>query len=166
MGTREANSSSRSNRWSSMASRRSSTTTARRPPAVRGAADAQPHGLAAPGISCQSEAYRSLLRALAARAGDGVGGRLDAELGLQAREPLAHGVQAEEQLPGDVRLVVDRRRRVQDLGLARAEPEPAQRLGPESGKVLLEEQRVWIARQQMDGQAAIVAHANERRARR
>src|ERR671932_38038 len=70
------------------------------------------------------------------------GCRVAPELGLQASEPLAHGVQAEEQLPGDVRLVVHRRGGAEDLGLARAEPESPQRLGPKAGDLLLEQQRV------------------------
>lgn len=51
------------------------------------------------------------LRALAECPGDGFGGRAHAELGLQAREPLPHRVKAEEQLPSDLRLVLQRGRR-------------------------------------------------------
>jgi hypothetical protein len=47
-------------------------------------------------------------------------------------------MQAEEQLPSDVRLVVDRRGGAQDLGLAGAEPEPPQRFEAEASDLLLD----------------------------
>ena len=71
---------------------------------------------------------RPYLRALAERPGDGLGGRAHAELGFQAREPLADGVKAEEQLPSDVRLVLHRRGGAQHLGLARGQPEAVERV--------------------------------------
>lgn len=103
---------------------------------------------------------------LAEGPGDGLGSRAYSEFGFHACEPLADVVQAEEQLPSDVRLVVYRHGGAQDLGLAGAEPEPPQRLEPEPRDLFLEQQGVWIAGQQVDGQAPAVAHANKRRARR
>src|SRR5829696_824769 len=47
------------------------------------------------------------LQALAERPGHGVAGGAHLELGLQAREPLADRVQAQEQLPRELGLALD-----------------------------------------------------------
>jgi hypothetical protein len=70
-----------------------------------------------------------------------------AELRFQAREPLAGGAKAEEQLPRDVRLVLHRGRHAQHLGLARGQAEAVKRVRAERRDVLLEQQRVRIAGQ-------------------
>ena len=106
------------------------------------------------------------LRALAERLGDGLGGCAYAELGFKVREPLADGVKAEGQLRSDVRLVLHRCGRLQHLGLAWGQPEAVERVRAEAGDLLLEQQRVRIAGQKVDGEAPAVAHADERRARR
>src|SRR5438034_2772823 len=102
------------------------------------------------------------LRALVQRTGDGLGGGVHAELGFEARESLPHGVKAEEQLPGDVRLVLDRGGCAQHLGLARGQAEAVERVGAEARDLLLEQEGVRIAGQEVDAEAPAVAHADER----
>jgi methyl coenzyme M reductase subunit C-like uncharacterized protein (methanogenesis marker protein 7) len=63
---------------------------------------------------------------------------------FQAREPLADGVTAEEQLPCDVRLVLHHGRRAQHLGLARGHAEAVKRVRAERRDLLREQQRVRI----------------------
>src|SRR5687768_14644851 len=79
----------------------------------------------APGIAWQSFAA---LQALAKCPGNGVAGGADLELGLQSREPLADRVQAQEQLPRELGLALDDGGRPQHLALARAQPEPLERV--------------------------------------
>src|SRR3954454_4487099 len=77
----------------------------------------------APGIAWQRFAA---LQALAECPGNGVAGGADFELGLQAREPLADRVQAQEQLPREFGLTLDDGGRPQDLALAPGQPEPVE----------------------------------------
>src|SRR5688572_15556264 len=106
------------------------------------------------------------LQALAERPGDGVAGRAHPELGLQARQPLADGMEAQKQLPRQFGLSLDDAGRTQHLALARGQAEPVKGVRAEAGDRLLEQQRVRIARDQADGEAPAVALADQRRARR
>src|SRR3954449_11905808 len=90
------------------------------------------------------------LQALAERPGDGVAGRAHPELGLQAREPLADGMKAQEQLPREFGLALDDAGRTQHLALARGQAESLEGVGAEAGDRLLEQQSVRIARDQAD----------------
>src|SRR5215207_1634280 len=110
--------------------------------------------------------HRSALQALAERAGDGVGGRAHPELGLQAREPLADGMKAQEELPREFGLAFDDAGRAQHLALARRQAEPVERVRVEARHLLLEQQSVRIAGEQADGEAPAVALADQWRARR
>jgi hypothetical protein len=102
----------------------------------------EPSGAARPWSVPASTGY---LRALARRAGDGLGGRAHAELGVRAGELFADGVRTKEQLPRDVRPVLHRRDRAQRLCLARTEPDAPQRLRQEASDLLLEQQGARIA---------------------
>ena len=79
------------------------------------------------------------------------------ELGLDVLEPLADGVQAEEQLPGDLGLVLDHGGRAQHLGLAGGQAKAVERIGAEGGDLLLEQQRVGSPGSRRDGEAPAVA---------
>ena len=104
------------------------------------------------------------LGALAERPGDGVGGRGYAEFGFRVREPISDCVQAEAQLPCDVRLFFDRGGGTEHSVCAgsgrgdRARPGGSLRPPPQ-------QQRVRITGQQVDGEAPPVPYADERRAR-
>ena len=80
------------------------------------------------------------LQALAERPRDGVAGRAHAELGLQAREPLADRMKAQEQLPREFGLVLNGGGRAQYLGLARSQAEPVEGVRAEARGRLLEQQ--------------------------
>src|SRR5215204_1191138 len=97
------------------------------------------------------------LQALAERPGDGVAGRAHSELGLQAREPLADGMKAQEQLPREFGLSLDDACRTQHLALARGQAESVEGVRAEAGDRLLEQQGVRIAGDQADGEAPGVA---------
>src|SRR3954467_9821420 len=72
-------------------------------------------------------------------------------------------MQAQKQLPREFVLVVDDGRRAQYLGLAGGESEPVEGVLAEAGHGLFEEQRVRLARDQPDAEAAAVAPADQRR---
>jgi hypothetical protein len=110
--------------------------------------------------------YGRCLRALAKCPGDGVGRRANVELGLEVREALPDGMKAQEQLPGDLVLVLHDGGRAQDLDFVRRQAKPIERGRPEARDLLLEQQRVRIAWQQAYGQAPAVPLADQRRARR
>ena len=80
------------------------------------------------------------LQALAERPGDGVAGRAHPELGLQARQPLADGMEAQEQLPRQFGLSLDDAGRTQHLAFARGQAEPVESVRAEAGDRLLEQQ--------------------------
>src|SRR5205823_10037510 len=105
------------------------------------------------------------LGALAERPGDGVGGRVYAEFGFQVREPISDCVQAEAQLPRDVRLLFDRGGGTEHLRLARGQAQAIERVRAEACDLFLEEQRMRITGQQVDGEAPPVPYADERRSR-
>src|ERR1700760_4405565 len=106
------------------------------------------------------------LCAFAQRLGDGVGGRVYAELRLQVQEPVPNRALAQAELPRYVRLFLDRGGGTQDLGLARGQAEAVERVLAEARNLLLEQQRVRIASEQTEREAPPVSHADERRARR
>ena len=76
-----------------------------------------------------SEAQAGYLAALAERPRDSVGRGVNAQLGFQVREPVANRVQAEAQLPRDVRLFLDRERGTEHLFLARRQTKAIQCVG-------------------------------------
>ena len=132
------------------------------PSATGSTCGASPRVTSAAGAMVEQRRYvlsRSA-RATAAR------GRAHAEFGLQAREPLADRVQAQEQLPRELGLVVDDGGRAQHLDLARGQAEAVEGVGAEARHGLLEQQCVRIAGQQADGEAPAFALADQRRARR
>src|SRR5215213_4890862 len=90
------------------------------------------------------------LQALAERPGDGVAGRAHAELGLEAREPLADRMKAQEQLPREFGLALDDGGRAQHLALPSGQAEPVEGVRAEARHGLLEQQSVRIAREQTD----------------
>src|SRR5437764_4869360 len=94
----------------------------------------------------------SLLRALAECLSDRGSRGAYVELRLDLLEPLADGAKAQEQLRGDLRLVLDRCRGAKHFGVSGGEPEGPQRFWPEARDILLEQQRVRIARQQLNGE--------------
>src|SRR5204863_9376411 len=102
------------------------------------------------------------LGALAECPGDGVGGRVYFEFGFQVREPISDCVQAEAQLPRDVRFFLYRGGGPEHLRLARGQAEAIERVRAEACDLLLEHQRVRIAGQQVDGEAPPVPDADER----
>src|SRR5437764_10653995 len=75
-------------------------------------------------------------------------------------------MQAQAKLPRDVRLFLDRSGGTEHLRLARGQAEAIERVRAEACDLLLEQQRVRIAGQQVDGEAPPVPYADERRERR
>src|SRR4051795_12321008 len=140
---------------------------------------ASPTGVASEGLSDSGTAHtlrvmggtmppaertpRSALQALAERSRDGVAGRAHAELCLQAREPLADRMKAQEQLPREFGLALDDGGRAQHLALPSGQAEPVEGVRAEAGHGLLEQQCVRIAREQADGEAPAFALADQRR---
>src|SRR5579863_7790980 len=80
----------------------------------------------------------------------------DVELRLDMLEPLADSVNAEEQLVCDFPLVLARRGHAQHFGFAPGQPEAPQRLGSEGVDLLLEQQRVRVAGEQLHGEPSAV----------
>jgi hypothetical protein len=131
---------------------------------ARGADTSAPWAIGAdPGVS---DPVARCLRAFAERGSDGVGGSVCAELGFQAREPVSDCVQAEAELPCDVRPFLDSGGGTPHLGLAWGEAKAIECVLTEARGLLLEQQRVRIAGQQVDGEAPPVSHAEKRWARR
>src|SRR4051812_610972 len=108
---------------------------------------------------------RPALQALAKRPDDGVASRAHPELGLQAFEPLADRMQAEEQLPREFGLALDDDGRAQHLALPRGQAEAVEGVRAEARHRLLEQQCMRIAWDQADREAPAVALADQRRAR-
>src|SRR5213079_109710 len=69
-------------------------------------------------LALPAHPHAGRLHALVSCPSDGLGPRAHAEFGFEARQPLAHGVKAHEQLPRDRRLVLHRRSTVQHFSLA------------------------------------------------